>query len=420
MMKYWRSIIVFIVLVCVFWLATTSNSWVWPRRNYLQYTVLRWWWNKASEPQSGPTGSLRGRVHNSQGQPVAGAWAVVSRWDGTTYTARSQADGEYHIPDIPAGKYLPVVGASGYAPVFLDGDASGIWIEPDQETLVETTLTAAVPRPYSPGEDLVLSEPAEISCTSPIETSGIRRTVTFDSGGQPNQLTLFYTPANATPNDQYPLLITVYPGPADSWECASLPLAAAGYAVIAVGPAYSFDLDVDVDELERLLDFAQAGQFPNTDATRIAALAGSYSGLHVQLLMQRERGDLAAAILLGAPTDIYTMRRHLEAGTYIPPFGLDQALISLGLPDRQPNLYWKGSGIYHVSESMPPLLIIHSHDDEVIPIAQSDLLIERLKEAGISHQVHYFEGASHYLLSPGGESQAIYDLVLEFLATHLE
>jgi dipeptidyl aminopeptidase/acylaminoacyl peptidase len=114
------------------------------------------------------------------------------------------------------------------------------------------------------------------------------------------------------------------------------------------------------------------------------------------------------------------MRKHLEDGTFIPPFGLDKVLVALGLPDRQPERYWTNSGAYHVQPDFPPILIIHSRDDEVVPIDQSDLLVAALAEAGVPHQAHYFDGASHYLLSPGGEALEIYDLTLSFLADHLQ
>ena len=46
------------------------------------------------------------------------------------------------------------------------------------------------------------------------------------------------------------------------WECASLPLAEAGYAVLATGPAYSFEPERDVEDLARWLQQARAGPSP--------------------------------------------------------------------------------------------------------------------------------------------------------------
>jgi pimeloyl-ACP methyl ester carboxylesterase len=130
----------------------------------------------------------------------------------------------------------------------------------------------------------------------------------------------------------------------------SLPLAQAGYAVIAVGPAYALDLEPDVDDLQRLITMARDGTLPRADGTRIGALGGSYSGLHVFRLAARDPEAIQAALLLGPPTDAFDLRRRFEAGSFHPPFGLDQVLIALGLPDRAPERYWRYSARYHARD----------------------------------------------------------------------
>jgi dipeptidyl aminopeptidase/acylaminoacyl peptidase len=194
--------------------------------------------------------------------------------------------------------------------------------------------------------------------------------------------------------------------------------------VLAVGPAYSFDLERDVDELERLLDFARAGQLPDVDGARAAVLGGSYSALHVLRLLAHDHaapapGAFQGVVLLGPPADLFDMRRRYEDGSFIPPFGLDQALVALGLPDRAPLLYWRYSGVYHVRRDFPPVLLIHSRDDPVVPYQQSEQLAAALAAAGVPHELHFFETAGHYLLSEGAEAQQIYQLSVEFLDRQL-
>ncbi|MEM7032972.1 MAG: carboxypeptidase regulatory-like domain-containing protein [Chloroflexota bacterium] len=406
--------LIIVVIAAIGWLATTDNSWVWPRRNFVEYEMLTRLWPYIGEPQIGDTGGISGVVFDYLGRPINGGWVVFSRWDGTTYAAQTDAKGRYAIADIPAGEYAPIVGAAGFAPKIMGG--RGVVIEAGQNRGSDVVLAAAPQRRIATGSDFALDERASIACETPINASANRQNVTFTREGEPNQQTLLYTPIDATPEDLYPLLITVYPGPADTWECASVPLAAAGYNVIAVGPAYNLELESDVDDLERILDFVAAGYFPNVSDDAVSLLGGSYSGLHVQILLRRGRQDIQSAVLLGAPTDIYAMRRYLEEGIFIPPFGLDQVLVALGLPDRQPLRYWEGSSIYHVQPDFPPHLIIHSRDDAVVPISQSELLTEQLVQAQVTHQTHYFDEASHYLLSAGGESREIYDLAVNFLA----
>ena len=73
-----------------------------------------------------------------------------------------------------------------------------------------------------------------------------------------------------TTTSHLPLLLAVYPGPADTWECASLPLAKAGYAVLAAGPAYS----------NEDLDFLAGLERPETVARAVAlSQAHDYLGV---------------------------------------------------------------------------------------------------------------------------------------------
>lgn len=410
---------VLIVFVALFWLATTDNPRVWPYRNTLQYYALTWWWQRVGYPQPGAPGALTGMVRDAQGQPVARAWVLVSWWDGATHSARSEADGHYTIIDLPAGQYRPVAGAPGYENVQLGG-WGWVTIEPGAETIADVTLPAEPPHLLAPGTNLTFGESSTPTCPAPLKASAIRQPFTFDSAGRPNQPSRYYTPLTTTTTSRLPVLLVVYPGPADAWECASLPLAAAGYAIVAAGPAYSLDLEADIDELERVVNFIRAGQFPGSDSSRLALLGGSYSSLHVQRLLERSP-KYEAAVLLGPPTDLFDMRRRLEERTYIPPFGLDQVLIALGLPDRAPMRYWRYSGLYHIRPDLPPLVIMHSRTDEVVPFQQSELLSANLDKVGVAHQAYFFDGASHYLLAEGSDKDtlAIYRITLEFLAKHL-
>ncbi len=410
--------IALLLLLAVGWLLVTDHSAIWPVRNTLQYHALKWWWSQAGLPAPGSPGRLAGLISDEQGRPVAGAWVLVARWDGTTYTGRSDENGRYELAGVPAARYTPVTGAPGYRSVTLGG-GWGVTIRPGAETTADARLPAEVPPAVSPGRDLALSEPAELSCQQPLPSTALRQQVSFDSDGRPNQPTFLYQPV-APAAGPLPILLTIYPGPADTWECASIPLAASGYVVLAMGPAYSFEPENAVDELLRLVAFARAGRFPGGDGDRLGLLGGSYSGLHVLRLLQRDQ-SFQAAVLLGAPSDLFDMRRRLENGTFIPPFGLDQALVALGLPSREPLRYWRYSGAYHVRPDFPPLSLLHSRTDDIVPVEQTQRLAEHLALAGAPHETHFFDGASHYLLGEGLENdpRLVYELTLDFLARHL-
>jgi hypothetical protein len=416
-LKWWLTTFGLISSGILIWWLTTEDIRIWPLRHVLHYHLLSQWWAWVGFPPTPPSGSLSGIFSDMRAKPVAGAWILVAEWNGKTYSARSRADGRYRIEGVPAQSYLPVAGAAGYGSVVAASGWNRVRVKPGEETRLDIVLRREMPRFVSPGRDLRLGDIEQITSEAPIRSQALRRRVTFDNGGKTNQTTLFYTPLN--PEQRLlPTLLAVYPGPADAWEGASVPLAAAGYAVLAYGPAYRLDIEADLDELARLLEFIRTGQLPQADPSKIALLGGSYSGLHVLRLLQHDP-EVTCVVLLGPPTDLFELRWLLEQGVFRPPYGLDRALIALGLPSRQPRRYWDNSAVYHVHSDFPAVLLMHSRSDEVVPYTQSERLGAALREAGVSHETHFFDGASHYLMSESGESAKIYQWTLEFLAREL-
>jgi dipeptidyl aminopeptidase/acylaminoacyl peptidase len=273
----------------------------------------------------------------------------------------------------------------------------------------------------APGTNLRLSEPVTRSWDLPQPNTALRREVRFESAGEPNQLTLLYTPTSTagqpiSATERLPTLLAIYPGPADTWEGVSIPLAAAGYAVLAVGPAYSLDLEADIDELQRLVNFVRAGKLAPADGQRIVVLGGSYSGLHAQRLLVRDTG-FAGGVLLGPPTDLFDLRRRFEEGSFFPPYGLDEALVALGTPDTSPERYWRYSSRYHLRPDLPPLLLMHSRNDEIVPFQQSEILARELDRLGVEYEAYFFDGLPHYLLADDYSEKLdeLYTLTRDFL-----
>ncbi|MEM7347513.1 MAG: carboxypeptidase regulatory-like domain-containing protein [Chloroflexota bacterium] len=411
--------VVLILVGAAVWFNVSNNDQIWPIRNFFQYQVYSWWWDNIGAPDRSQRGTLQGVVRDEAGNPVDGATILVADWEGTTYQARSDDDGRYTIHEIPIGSYQPVAAAPDYDKVQFGNWRGRIRVRSGAPTLADVTLPLKTLRAVSPGQDFSLTEPKKLSCTQPVDTEAHQQQIYFDNDGEPNQDAFYYTPVTTTTTAKFPLILVVYPGPAASWECASLSLTKPGYAVLAVGPAYSFDLETDLDEIERVLIFAREGEFPQSDSSKLAIIGGSYSSLHVQRLLQREV-PASAALLLGPPTDLFDMRRRLENGTFTPPFGLDQGLRAIGFPNRETLRYWQYSGAYHVDPDFPPMAVLHSRDDDVVPYQQSELLAKNLTAVEAPHELYLFEGG-HYLLAEDNDADtlAIYDTTIGFLDKHL-
>ena len=383
--------------VAIAYLVTTDRPRIWPYRTTLQYHLVRRWESIAPSTVERGTGTLRGTVRDNGGKPIPFARVLVAERDGTPHVAESDAAGRYRIEAVPAGSYVPVAGARGFenaavrrGGLLLARVKAGTTVE------LDIRLEPRKERVVAPAESWRLDPPQTFTFEAPLPATAEERRIRFTADERPNQVSFYYTPVGGPA--RLPVLLAVYPGPADTWKQVSLPLAQAGYAVIAVGPEYALDLEPDIDDLVRVLDRLDAGAFPRADPEQVGILAGSYSSLHVFRLLEREPGRVDAALLLGPPTDLFELRRLFEDGSFFPPFGLDQALIALGFPNQVPERYWRYSALYHARSYDVPIMLIHSKVDEVVPFTQSELLAAELDRLGKPYELHILEGMGHYLL----------------------
>ena len=51
--------------------------------------------------------------------------------------------------------------------------------------------------------------------------------------------------------------------------------------------------------------------------------------------------------------------------------------------------------MYHVTADDPPTLIFHGDADQLVPIQQAELIIDKLKAAGVDCKLVVKKGASH-------------------------
>ena len=397
------------------WAGYTDNPAVWPVRNTLEYHLSRVWWSAVGEPDRSRTGSVAGAVVSVDGRPIPHAVVVISEWDGRLHVGQTDKQGRYQILEVPNGFYRVAATAPGFEGMQSDGLLRGVTVRPGGRSDASFLLSRSGRRELTPLPIPQIHDPKTLVCKNPIPGTAQRETLKFAAPGE-EDLIFLYRPPTAL-NQKLPVLLTVYPGPVDTWECVSIGLAQAGYAVVAIGPAYGLELTKDVDTLERLVSLVKSGALPGTDSARIAALGGSYSALLLELLILRDPG-LDALVLLGPPTDMFDFRRRFEREGFVPPFGLDRALVALGLPSREPLRYLHHSMVYHVRPGLPAMAIFHSYQDEIVPYQQSGLLAESLRKQGVEAELHLFDGASHYLLEDGEAAHSIYEKTLAFLSRH--
>ncbi|MSQ44075.1 MAG: hypothetical protein EXR45_07715 [Chloroflexi bacterium] len=421
---------------------------LWPVRNIMAHDVAGIL--TAVVPvriQAVGTGSLRGTVHDDGGRPVPGATLLVAMPDGSVIEARTLADGTWTLTGIPVGRHPVWIGAPGFATVTMFNRAdAGItghlraWFEPgievtsgmaDARTSVNVVLapeTPPIPVPDTP-ETVMDATEATLSCERPVASTARRSDVTIPRMGVPSG-EIFRYRADDNADTSHPVvrrpLLVVYPGPASQWDCASIPLASAGFEVIAYGPPYTFAIEREIRILRLLLaslgmsDRADRGAESRSVQSRPAILAGSYSAIHaLRVVQDTGPGIIGAVVLMGPPVDLLDLRHRLETGDYRPPFGLERALIALGVPDREVARHARYSARLHVTATHPPTLVIHSRSDDVVPVAQGEAYLSALRDAGVDAEGMILDGGGHYLLSTGGgEAAAILSRTVSFLMAH--
>jgi dipeptidyl aminopeptidase/acylaminoacyl peptidase len=226
-----------------------------------------------------------------------------------------------------------------------------------------------------------------------------------------------------------PMVLWIHGGPLGSWNCWSWRwnpwlLAAKGYAVLLPDPALSTGYGQEFidrgwgawggapfDDLMAATDSACA--HPRIDATRIAAMGGSFGGYMANWMAGHT--DRFAAIV-----------------THASLWALDQFS-----PTTDHAYYWRremtpemtaaNSPHQFVARIVTPMLVIHGDKDYRVPIGEGlrlwyELLANSALPAGADgsspHRFLYFPSESHWVAAPQ-HTKIWYQVVIAFLAEHV-
>ncbi|TYP90676.1 S9 family peptidase [Blastococcus xanthinilyticus] len=232
-------------------------------------------------------------------------------------------------------------------------------------------------------------------------------------------------PEGASAERPAPLVLWVHGGPLMSWNSWSWRwcpwvLAAQGYAVLLPNPALSQGFgqefvrrgwgewgDAPYTDLMAAVDAAE--QRPDIDATRTAAMGGSFGGYMANWIATQT--DRFAAIVTHASL------WNLEAftGTTDAAYYWEK---EWGDPFTEPRRYEQHSPHRYVDQIRTPMLVIHGDKDYRVPIGEALALWYGLRKRGVPAKFLYFPDENHWVFTPGN-SQVWYETVLAFLAEHV-
>ena len=175
---------------------------------------------------------------------------------------------------------------------------------------------------------------------------------------------------------------------------------AAGYTVFTINhrAAPRFRYPAAVEDVQRAVRFVRHhAERYGVDPNRLGGWGGS-SGAHLVSMLGTMDGD-------GDPHDPDPVNRASAklqavvaraAPTHFAEFDHPYVVSFLGAPPGQDNVtYREASPITYVTPDDPPLLLIHGDADEVVPFAQSQVMLAALEAKGVEARLIQIPGGGH-------------------------
>ncbi|MEV8634964.1 prolyl oligopeptidase family serine peptidase [Streptosporangium sp. NPDC051023] len=353
-----------------------------------------------------------------EGHPAGdGLWPVDFVWAPDSRSLRVAADhrGRRPIFQVPADGSEPVRLTSD------DGAYLSLQAAPDGSVYA---LRGALDHPPAPVRVTAEGTVEELVSPAPeLELPGTLTEVTATADDGETVRAWLVLPEGASAQSPAPLLLWIHGGPLSSWNDWSWRwnpwiMAQNGYAVLLPDPCLSTGYGPGMirrgwrnwgprtlADLTAVTD--KALELPELDASRTAAMGGSFGGY--------------MANWIAGHTD-----RFKAIVTHASLWHLDQFA---GTTDAA--MYWQrefgpvGSELYrtlspHLSleRVSTPMLVIHGDKDYRVPIGEALRLWWDLRRSEVESKFLYFPDENHWILKPGN-AVAWYETVLAFLDQHV-
>jgi dipeptidyl aminopeptidase/acylaminoacyl peptidase len=200
----------------------------------------------------------------------------------------------------------------------------------------------------------------------------------------------------------------IHGGPTDQWQVDFRPRivhwVSRGWDVLVVDPRgstghgrdYQQALNgawgrLDVDDTAALIRHAHDNGWATPDAT--VAIGGSSGGLTVLGLLADYPSLVAGGVAMYPVSDLVDVADsdHRFEAHYT------ETLVG---PPADADLYHRLSPIYRADRIDGPLLVFHGTDDHVVPVAQTHLLVEKIRSSGGVVNCVIYEGEGHGFRDP--------------------
>ncbi len=178
--------------------------------------------------------------------------------------------------------------------------------------------------------------------------------------------------------------------------------AAWGYTVIATQYRGNMGSEGDDEwgecDLTDSLNLIKAAEnIPECNLKKMAIEGPSRGGM-VTYRALREKDCFKCAIIHAGITDLFTLMDQRPGFRETIHNRFDNR------SEEELNESLENLSAVHFADKLPknvPILIMHGTDDNVVPISQSEALVEKLKEFGVQHKFIRIEGGTHFALKDG-------------------
>jgi acetyl esterase/lipase len=191
------------------------------------------------------------------------------------------------------------------------------------------------------------------------------------------------------------------------WECGdkaagmypwhSPLMAAHGFAAVNIGYRLSWMAPhpAQIDDIKSAITWLRA----NADAygldPNLIGVWGDSAGGHLAAMLGVDQpGTVQAVVARSAPTD----------NTPTDAYDIDTddvcARLVGGRPSEHVDTLRELSPILHVHDKVPPFLVVHGTDDEIVSIDQAEAFVQALRDQGADVTFDAINGGKHDLASP--------------------
>jgi dipeptidyl aminopeptidase/acylaminoacyl peptidase len=148
------------------------------------------------------------------------------------------------------------------------------------------------------------------------------------------------------------------------------------------------------------------------DPKRLGIFGGSYGGFMTLSAVTRLPEYWAAAVDFFGPSDLVSAMRS------VPPTWRKTIAAWCGDPDDDAEMLREHSPITYVEQARAPLLVLQGANDPRVVRAESDQMVEQLRQLGREVEYHVFEDEGHGFVKRTNILRS-YRYAADFFARHL-